>query len=521
MISEFELFSDLLKGESREHKTALICQEETYTFGELRRAVELCASDLVKLGVKEGDHVAVWGYNSINWVVTMMAVVRLGAVAVLVNYNLASKYIAPLLEFSDVNFLAYGLNRDTKQDSDMGGALAKIIGIGDKTYRFTDMDYKARLSAGEQPVELPEENPDGNRDSVIIFTSGTTAMPKGVLLSQKSVLNNGLGAGTHLQYLDHRQNMGCLALPLFHSYGLTVLFALLQWETPGNLISELKPDVLIDAIGKYHIGILFSIGILNKGMLASPRFSTEVAPYLRWSVLGGEFADAKTILRVHQLYPDIVYLVGFGQTEAGPIISLNTPWDTVENRANTVGTAMGDTQIRIVDPTSRNVLETGKAGEVWVKSDSLMNGYYKLPPEKQAIDADGWLHTGDLGYTDEHDHLWLTGRLKDIIIKNGENISPKEVENALLLCPGVKAACVLGTPSKTSGEQINACLIMAEGCSFDERFIRTQLGKLIPTIKIPERFFIFDAFPMNDNGKIAARTLREKILLDMNENRGE
>lgn len=512
MISEYALFSEILRNPKYENKTAVVYDTQSYTYGELRAAVELCASDLIAMGVKPGDHVGLWSYNSINWLVAMFAIVRIGGIAVLINYNMTYEFVAPRLDFADVRFLVYGLNRDTNQDSTAGEKLAKAIGCAGKTYCFAEMDYKARLKNGEQPMGLPAENPDPNRDAIIIFTTGTTAMPKAVLLSQRTILNNGAGAFHHLEAELNKYDSSCISLPLFHSYGLTVMISLIMIGQTTYLISRLKPEELINTISKYHTGVLYCVSLLVLGMITSERFKDEVAPYLKMCVLGGEFADAQQIIRMNRAYPDISIIVGYGQTESGPIISLNQPWDTVENRAYTVGTVLEGTKIRIVDPKSGEMRAQGEVGEVQVQSDSLMNGYYKTIPEKQAIGADGWLRTGDLGYLDENNHLHLTDRLKNIIIKNGENISPSEIERGLLRCEGIKQACVIGAPSPICGEEIEACLTMMDGYRFNENAIRTQLMKYIIKFKMPEHFFVYDTFPMNDSGKVNVRELRKNML---------
>lgn len=512
MISEYARFSELLDDPKIENRTAVVYDAQSYTYGELRSAVELCASDLMARGVKPGDHVGLWSYNSINWIIAMFAIIRVGGVAVLANYNMTGEFAAPLLDYADVRFLVYGLNRDTHQDSLAGEKLAKAIGCGGKTYCFAETDYKARLERGERPAALPEEDRDPNRDAVIIFTTGTTAMPKAVLLSQKSVLNNAVGAFHHLKQELDKHDSCCISLPLFHSYGLTVMVGAIMIGKTTHLISRLKPEEIINTISKYHTGMLCCVSLLVLGMISSERFKGEVAPYLRMCVLGGEFADAQQIIRMNNAYPDIAIIVGYGQTEAGPIISLNQPNDTVENRAHTVGTVLDGTKIRIVDPQSGELRAQGEVGEVQIQSDSLMNGYYKIIPEKQAIGADGWLRTGDLGYMDESNHLHLTDRLKNIIIKNGENISPSEIEKGLLRCEGVKQACVIGAPSPICGEEIEACLTMMDGYRFNENAIRTQLMKYIIKFKMPEHFFIYDTFPMNDSGKVSVRELRKNML---------
>ena len=510
MKEDCKLFSDVFAGESEENDLALLYEGVSYTRGELRKGAELCAAELVRAGVRRGDHVALWAYNSADWLMALLGIVRLGAVAVLINSAMPRAAVEPLISFCDCGALVYGLNRDTYHHENTGVQLASELGLTGKTLDLRKLCLKERIAAGEESPTLPPEDADETRTAVIIFTTGTTAEPKAVMLSQRGILRNARDAVLHAEE-DFCHERACVALPLFHSYGLTVLFSFLLMGKTICLLSRLKSDELIDAVGRYRIGMVASVGILYLGMLSSPRFKSEVAPYVRLCIVGGEFTDPQQIYRTYRAYPEITFAIGYGQTEASPIITRVCAADSPEKRAETVGTPLPGTEIRITTPDGTEQTR-GVPGEVLVRSGSLMNGYYRVPPEKQPIDENGWLHTGDLGYLDEDGYLHLTGRIKDIIIKNGENISPAEIERALRSCRGVKEVRVLGAPSPECGEEIEACLTMMEGYRFDEGSVRTQLMHCLIKFKIPANFFVYDTFPLHSNGKLNVQELRSSML---------
>ena len=489
-------FSDLYTTPSDREAVAVVFQEQALTYGELERAVLLCAGDLYRLGVRPGDHVALRSCNSSNWLIAFFAIVRLGGVAVLINYGLPVEYAAPLLRFTEVSFLVNGLSRDGLS----GEALASAAGISGRTYEMWSMDYAARVRSGEAPEALPPEDQSSRRTAVIIFTSGTTAEPKAVMLSQYGILQNAAGWTDHVIDRFFHDSI-CIALPLFHSYGITVTMGSLLRGKTVYYPTRLKPEDILAQIKQYKIRYVGSVGTLYLGMLQSPRFRTDAAPFVRVCIVGGEFTSPEQLLRVHEAYPDVTFFVGYGQTEASPVITLTHPLDSVEKRAYTVGKPLSGISLRVVGQDGET-LTGAEDGEILVKGPNLMNGYYGLPPEKQAIDRDGWLHTGDLGHLDGDGYLHLTGRLKDIIIKNGENISPAEIERALCKCTGIREAKVLGIPHPISGEEIVACVTAMDGFSWDEEALRTELRQYLTHFKLPAHFLLYDAFPVNAGGKL-------------------
>lgn len=506
------LFSDMLAGlaDSKGDSLALVYKDEEYTYGEFHRAVELCAADLVKMGVEPGDHVALWSLNSANWLITFFGIIRAGGVAVLANYGMPPAELAKLLAFTDVKYIACGAVPALAKDPEAAGKLAEAAGVGpDKLYdiRHGSMDYRKRLAGGELPGPLPEEDRNSRRTAIIIFTSGTTGMPKAVEQSQSAVLHN-----AEWLIKIQRNNVGerfLLALPLFHSYGLEIAVCYCSLGRTLYITDALAPDILVNMIIENEITDLFSVSVLYFGIVSHPLFE-EAAGLPRFCGVGGSFSTPVQLMRLAMLFPNAAFFCGYGQTETCTVITVPSPDAGIETCANTVGRPLEGLDVRIFD-ARQGFLPDGKTGEVLVRGDSLMNGYYKLPPEQQAIDAEGWLHTGDLGYFDEDGNLRLAGRIKDIIIKNGENVSPSEIEARITECGGVREVKVLGAPHPLFGESIEACIVMQRGVEFDEAALREQLKSRLSSFKTPSHFFVYEGLPLNASGKIDLRTLQSDM----------
>lgn len=508
-MKNFRLYSDILTKyamEKSDHR-ALQCGLDHYTYAQLKQAVDLCASDLIKLGVQPGDHVAIWSYNSIYWPIAYLGIIRAGGVAVLANYGMPSNIQEKLLSFTDVRFFAYGLNREILIDPTSVQRLAQKMGV--KGIYDIRQDYIARIHAGETPDALIAESPDSRRTATLIFTSGTTDIPKAVQQSQYAMLQNSISCSRRLG--DIPGERAIVALPLFHSYGLQIMLFYLMLGKTVCLTESLDPNVLVDALLTQKITDIFSVGILYISLIEHARFKHEIAPNIRFCGVGGSFTTPVQMMRFCLAFPNARFLCGYGQTEACTLISFHMPDDDLGKCSTTVGLPIDGLSMNISD-ASGNSMPVGKIGEVLVKCDFHMNGYYKLPPEAQPFDEDGWMHTGDLGYLDQEGYLHLTGRVKDIIIKNGENIVPSLIEEKIADLDGIQQVKVLGSPHPLFGETIVACIVPQPGAVIDSEEITRQLQKLLNSFLIPSHYLIYERFPINSQGKIDVRTLQYDML---------
>lgn len=486
-----------------------------YTYSDLVSDIETFADMLLKKGIKEQEHVALWGYNSYSWVVAFLGIVRAGAVAVLLNYSLPVSDIAALLSYSEAKYIVYGQNREIENDANSFESLKKTVGFDDS--QFIDVDFKDYSLKNHVCIDNSiEDNP--KRTSVIMFTSGTTSFPKAVMLSQYSMLNVAIAQ----EYIlgEYAGDVAMAVLPLFHSFGIQTMFTYLALGKEQVIISFIKPQTVLDLIYKYHVSDLHTVATVYLMLIDLPDFHKCIEPFVKLCIVGGALSSASHMKRLNQAFSNAVFGNGYGQTETSPGITLTRMNDSFEKRINTVGKPFPLIDVRIVD-SKNNILPKYQTGEIVVKGYNLMNGYYKLPEEKQIIDKDGWLHTEDLGFFDDDGYLHFEGRIKDIIIKGGENITPKEVEEAILAFPGIAEVKVFGVPDAFWGEEVEACVVLKGKESIDEEAIKAFLAEKIAPYKIPADFIIFKEFPLNSNGKLNQRALKEEMMLRLKGKRNE
>lgn len=490
---------------------------KTYSYSELDKITDSFAAELVKKGIKENDHIALWAYNSSEWFISFISILKAGGIAVLMNYSLPYQELAELVSFTDTVFLLYGNNRPLDKDSGVALKLTKDAGINDKNLiNINTIDFKSYLKKENDTslIEKKKKSDNPHRTAVIIFTTGTTEMPKAVQLSQFSIINDALGYGEMFS-----QKIGesiCNTLPLFHSFGLMVVTLYLLKSKTIYLHELIKPNVITEIVSKYKTTDLSGVGAIYSALIENPEFDIKIIPNVRLCLIGGSVSTPVFMMRLEEKFSHAVFLNGYGQTESSPAISQSSPLDSIEKRASSVGKPIHGCEVKIW--TKENgFLKAGETGEIVVKGYPLMNGYYKLPPEKQAIDKDGWLHTGDLGFLDDENYLHITDRIKDIIIKNGENISPAEIEKKIIENPAIKEVKVMGAPHPISGESIEACIVLQKGKTIDSESLASELKLKISKFKIPAHFFIFEEFPCLGNGKLDQKKLKKQMLERLSE----
>ncbi len=495
---------------NREHpdSPAIVSGEESCTYEELKRGIDATSLKLRKMGVRKGSKVALWSYNSVNWLIAFFSIVRAGGTALLINYSLGLGDIADLLITADTEFLLSGLNSETKKDEKAMLDLAALSGIS------AEHCMDIRSSACRLWEESPEEedvlfeNVDVEETSFIIFTSGTTSKPKAVQLSQRALSfdADAITANTD----GYMGESICIAAPLFHILGLLITYAYLCRGAKVCFPVGNKPDDLIKAIGSHRISDMVAVGAVYMMMENSEEFEEQVVPHLKLCMIAGGMSTPVQMMRLEISYANATFINMYGLSEGAPLTMVH-PVDDVEIRAQTVGKAVEGVELRILD-SAGVFLPQGEIGEVAAMGPCLMNGYYKLPEEKQAIDREGWLHTGDMGYLDEQGYLHLSGRIKDIIIRGGENILPSELENAIIRLEGVKAVKVMGASHPIYGESVEACVIPKKGVMLDSDKLRASLMTMVARFKIPSHFLIYDSFPLNVNGKVDSKSLRADML---------
>ncbi len=481
------------------------------TYEDLEKGVLGLAAKLQKMGVGKGSRVALWGYNSANWLIAFFAIIRAGGTAVLVNYSMSSADAAELLTMTDTGFLLCGENGETKKNPDAMRTLSLLSGIPEERcldLRPAAVDLAHAFPAAEKVPDARDEV-EADETAVIIFTSGTTSKPKAVQISQKSLTFDADAFNANIG--EYAGRGICVAVPLFHILGLLMSYSYLCRGATVCLPANYKPETLVREIDAYRVADMAAVGAVYLGLAEAENFEKNVVPNLHLCMIAGGMSTPVQMMRLELQYANATFINMYGQSEAAPLTMVR-PSDLVEQRAQTVGRAIDGIDLRISDGKG-GFLPQGEIGEVVARGSNLMNGYDRLPQDKQPIDENGWLHTGDLGFVDENGYLHLSGRIKDVIIRGGENISPSEIENALNQMDFIREAKVMGAPHPIYGESVEACVTMTDGgASFDQEAIKNALRSVIARFKVPSHIFLYDRFPMNVNGKLDQRSLHADML---------
>lgn len=515
-MNDNTLFSSRLCRDYPE-RPALAGDGKSITYGQMLRGIDHLSILLRQMGVQKGSRVALWGYNSSNWVIAFFAIVRAGGCAVLINYSMNCRDAEELISMTETQYLLCGDNSETKKDPEAMMRLAELAGIPAERcidIRLSATDLSKPFVSGEDTGELPDEPETatqlGEDDTAfIIFTSGTTSKPKAVQISQRALT---FDADAFNQKAGSQAGRGiCVAVPLFHILGLLMSYAYLCRGACVCLPANYKPDTLSKEIDAYRISDMAAVGAVYLALAEADGFEKNVVPYLHLCMIAGGMSTPVQMMRLELQYANATFINMYGQSEAAPLTMVQ-PDDLVEKRAQTVGQPVEGLEIRIWGEKG-GFLKDGEVGEVIARGVNLMNGYYSLSRDQQPIDEEGWLHTGDLGYFDPEGYLHLSGRLKDVIIRGGENISPSEIESALSQVENVREAKVMGAPHPIYGESVEACVTMTDaGASFDPEHIKEKLRSMVARFKVPSHIFLYDSFPLNVNGKLDQRILRASML---------
>ena len=482
------------------------------TYEDMQNGIQGLARKLREMGVEKGSRVALWSYNSANWLIAFFAIVRAGGVAVLLNYSMSCADCAELLTMTNTGFLLCGDNGETRKNPNAMQDLAALASIPethcmDIRPSVLDLGHAFPVTAEEPDVRSEDE---ADETAFLIFTSGTTSKPKAVQISQRALSFDADAFNTNTGEWAGRSV--CVAVPLFHILGLLMSYSYLCRGATVCLPANYKPETLVREIDAYRISDMAAVGAVYLGLSEAEEFEQNVVPNLHLCMIAGGMSTPVQMMRLELQYANATFINMYGQSEAAPLTMVR-PSDMVEKRAQTVGQAIDGMDIRISDGKG-GFLPQGEIGEVIARGGNLMNGYDQLPREKQPFDDEGWLHTGDLGYFDEDGYLHLSGRIKDVIIRGGENISPSEIENALNQMENIREAKVMGAPHPIYGESVEACVTMTDGgASFDPDGIKNALRSMIARFKIPSHIFLYDQFPLNVNGKLDQRTLHADMLM--------
>lgn len=504
------------------------------TWKELNDEADLIARGMMSLGVKKGDHVAIWATNTPEWILTLFAAAKTGAVLVTVNTNFKIFELEYLLRQSDtkllvmiggfknndyvatVNELLPELKTTSGEiESEHLPFLKRVVFAGKETpegmLNFEDL----KILGGDFPVEIYEENKKTLNTHDVVnmqYTSGTTGFPKGVMLTHYNILNNGKTIGDGMKFT--KNDKLCITVPFFHCFGLVLaMMACITHGTTMVPVERYSPVPVMNAISVEKCTAVHGVPTMFIAMLEHAQFNNFDFSSLRTGIMAGSPCPIEVMKKVIDKMNMREIVIVFGQTEASPGCTMTTTSDSIDKRVNTVGRAFPGVECKIIDPESGEELPINTPGEFCARGYNIMKGYYKMPEATaQAIDKDGWLHTGDLCTVDEDGYYKVVGRIKDMIIRGGENIYPKEIEECLYTCDKVSDVQVIGVPSEAYGEEVMACVILKEGEEMTEEEVKEFVGARMAKHKVPRYVRFVDSFPTNAAGKIQKFKMREEAI---------
>ncbi len=526
---------EMLESISKKHPTRLAIKyietDYTRTYYEFNEEVDAYAKGLLGMGIKKGDHVAVWATNYPQWMVLMFATAKIGAILVTVNTNYKEAELEYLLSNSDSKalFICDGIKDidcekiiysicpelKTSNPGELNNEklpyLKYVVSFDNHypgMYHWSQIPHFGVLISKE---EFKQAKRAVQPDDVVNmqYTSGTTGFPKGVMLTHNNIVNNGMAIGDCMKF-THKDKL-CIPVPFFHCFGMVL--AIMASVTHGAAMIPLlwyTPMKVMHAIEYEKCTAVHGVPTMYIRILEHRDFNKYDFSSLRTGIMAGSPCPVKVMQDVVEKMHMPEITVTYGQTEASPACTMSTVDDSLEKRVTTVGKEMPFMETKIVDPETGEDLPNGMPGEFVVRGYNVMKGYYKMPEAtSQAIDKDGWLHTGDIAIKEDSGYYRITGRIKDMIIRGGENIFPKEIEDFIYTHPDVVDVQIVAVPSENLGEEAYAFVIKRAGSTLTEKELKAFVGNNMARHKIPSYIEFIDQMPMTASGKIQKFVLRD------------
>jgi len=506
-----------------------------FSYADFNIRVDNLAKALLHIGMRPDDKLGIFANNVPDWLTFMFASAKIGVVLVTINTNYKTHELDYLVKNSDLKALClvngwrdsdyvqmiYELVPELKESqrgylqSEKFPFLKNVIFIGQEKHRGMFNTAELILLGSQLDEQLFNEIKSAISCHDVVnmqYTSGTTGFPKGVMLTHYNILNNGFATGQCMNYTS--DDRLCVCVPLFHCFGCVLaLCAIITHGATMVMVENFDPLVVLASVQKEKCTALYGVPTMFIAELNHPMFSMFNLSSLRTGIMAGAPCPIETMNEVMNKMNMSELIIVYGLTESSPGMTATRSHDAPNIRSTTVGKAYPAVEVKVANPETGEELKPGEQGELCCRGYNVMKGYYKNPEATaKAIDGDGWLHSGDLGVMDEHGYFKVTGRIKDMIIRGGENIYPREIENFLYTMPQIQAIEVAGVPSPKYGEEVGAFIKRRPGVELHEEDVIDFCRGKISHYKIPKYIFFVDEFPMTASGKIQKYKLRELSL---------
>ncbi|WP_288445649.1 AMP-binding protein [uncultured Chryseobacterium sp.] len=496
------------------HQEALVCVHQNYraTYQEFYNQTTAVAKALLLLGAKSGDRIGIWSSNRYEWVLLQFATARIGTILVNINPAYRTHELTYVLNQSEVRFIFSSLSFKSSNYKEMV-EYAKEVCPNLEHEIFFDENWEEFVNNGQdisdEVLHSFEEHVQFDDPVNIQYTSGTTGFPKGVTLSHHNILNNGYFIGIRLKYTE--KDRVCIPVPFYHCFGMVIGNMCCAAHGACMIIpnDSFDPDITLKAVSDEKCTSLYGVPTMFIAELAVKDFDTYDFSSLRTGVMAGSVCPPEIMKKVENLMNIKEMSICYGMTETSPVSTQTLIGTPLEKQVSTVGTVQDHLEIKIIDENGRT-LQRGEHGELCTRGYSVMLKYWNDPENtKKVLDDARWMHTGDMAVMDQDGYITISGRIKDLIIRGGENISPKEIEDFLYTYTNILDVQIIGVPSERFGEEVMAWVKVRKGFTITEEELQEYCKGRIAHYKVPKYWKFVDEFPMTISGKIRKVEMRE------------